>query len=256
MYFEKLPSQKDVKFPKNHTSSLVGNCMVTLGGFDKKGVIIEDIVILDLSTLIWIKPEVRGEGFKNGIAFHSATLVVLEERMIHPNFSLYCLPDVPHTKKIKYEGIYYFGGIDGSKKLSNEIRALRIGRKPIEWQKIAHEGGIAPSERCCCTVNYYENLNVILMFGGMNHKRFFKDLFMFDLENNNWHEIKIFDKIPYERAEHSSFISDHGLIIFGGRNETIFLGSNFFVVNLDIFEKDKKRRIKTDSMSIKLESLK
>ena len=259
-----MHNQKEVKFPKHHTATLVGDYMVTLGGYDKNGIIIQDLIILDLSKFVWIKPENRGEGYKNGIAFHSSTLVVLSDRIIHPAFGLYNLPDVPHTKKIKIEGIYYFGGIDGNKKLNNEIRALRIGKKPLEWSKIPHDGGIPPSERCCSTIDHYENLNVIFMFGGMDNKQFFKDLYLFDLENFYWHKVRIYDQLPSERAEHSSFITDQGLIIFGGRNETMFLGSDFYIINLDIWEKDKKRKglsfaerkIKFDQTINKFESLK
>lgn len=217
--------------------------MITLGGFDNDSdEIIDELWILDLNNITWNKPEIKGEGFKKGIANHSSTIIISKERLFHPNLNINHFPDVPHTKKIKYEGIYYFGGIDGDKKMTNEIKVLRLGKKPLEWHNIQHLGGTPPRVRCGSTINYYDNLNVIFMFGGMNYEEFFNDLFMFDLENHYWYKVAIFDAIPLKRADHISFISDNGLILFGGRNETMFLGSEFYVINLDIFEKSRKKK--------------
>jgi hypothetical protein len=217
--------------------------MITLGGYDNDtGDIKEEVNILDLTNLNWSKPEVKGEGFRKGITNHCSTSIISKERLYHPNFNVYHFHDVPHSKRIKYEGIYYFGGVDRNRHLTNEIKVLRLGKKPLEWHTIPHQGGSPPSERFGSSINYYDNLNVILMFGGMNFDEFFNDLFMFDLENYHWYKVKIFDQSPLRRAEHVSFISDYGLILFGGRNETMYLGSELYVINLDIFEKNKKKK--------------
>ena len=53
----------------------------------------------------------------------------------------------------------------------------------------------------------------------------------------------IFDRSPNETAEHSSCIYGSNLLIFGGINDDKYLGSDIYVINLDIWEKRKRRAV-------------
>ena len=72
---------------------------------------------------------------------------------------------------------------------------------------------------------------------------FYNDLHVFDLETCSWSKVAIFDKIPVERGEHSSIIYGNKLFIYGGINMDKYLGSEFYIINLDIWEKKRKKYV-------------
>ena len=109
--------------------------------------------------------------------------------------------------------------------------------------------GKTPAPRTNATLNFYEDLQVLILFGGkndLNNGVFYNDFHVFDLENFSWSRVIIYDKIPCERAEHSSVIFANKLYIFGGINMNKYMGSDFYVINLDLWEKKRKKYLKSE----------
>jgi len=202
------------------------------GGIDDYDNILHDSWLLDLNNLRWIKIEIKGP--KISLAFHSSALAYFSDKRHHNAFSFFKVidPSLAKCRKFKNEGIYFFGGIDDENKHRNDIKLLKIGKKVAEWYFPRTEGQ-APCGRTSCSLNYYEELNVLILHGGKSeYQEFLSDTYILDLENYIWNKITIFDSIPIARAEHSAIISNYKLIIFGGINSSNFIGSDTYIINL------------------------
>ena len=126
-----------------------------------------------------------------------------------------------------------FGGLDINRKANNELRFVKIGKKPVDILLVKQKGSV-PTPRTSSSLNYYETLNVLILFGGKNEKleKVYNDLYVFDLDLFVWVRVNLFDQVPGERAEHSAVVYKDKYIIFGGININNYLGSDFNFVNL------------------------
>ena len=125
--------------------------------------------------------------------------------------------------------------MDENRLMSNEIKYLKLGKKPLEWI-IPKTEGIKPAARICATMKFYEELSIIVIYGGCDKDRtkFFNDLFILDLDRFKWTRIKLFNSVPSERSEHCSILLKNKLIIFGGINANRYVGSELFIINFGI----------------------
>ena len=218
--------------------------MFIFGGIDdRENKFLSDFWILDLDKFRWLPLETRGN-LPPPLAYHCSTLVLSNEKKTNPNINIYKLPEALYKvtpSKFKNEGIYIFGGMDDEGKLRDELRMLKIGKRPLEW-RIVNTNGNIPEGRLFASINFYEDLNVLFLLGGKTQNdEFSSTLFLLDLETFCWSKVLIFDRSPHERAEHSSCIYGSSLIIFGGINSEKYIGSDIYVINLDIWEKKRRR---------------
>ncbi len=78
-------------------------------------------------------------------------------------------------KRIKEEGIYLFGGRLKNGKASNKLYVLKIGSKPLKW--ISPEtAGTPPIARYSHSMNYYHELNILIIYGGRNDNLKYKPI--------------------------------------------------------------------------------
>ena len=228
--------------------------MLVYGGIDEYGNILSDIYILEFSpTLTWFKVDIKSK--PSALAHHCSALVLSAEKKNHPSFDIYRYPDLPQsrvsTSKIQVEGLYVFGGMDNERKYRNDLKVLRLGKRPLDFVHLKTTG-TPPSPRVNATLNFYEELHLLILFGGKNEthsKLFYNDLHVFDLETCSWSKVTIFDKIPVERGEHSTVIYGNKMYIYGGINMDKYLGSEFYIINLDIWEK-KRKKYKSNQMDL------
>lgn len=245
-------NKNEVKWRKNHIAESIGHHMFIYGGKDEDGNILNDFWLLEFVKLRWIKIEPKGSRFP-GMAYHSSALVISQEKKDHISFSIFKQPDIPifqlKNKKILFEGIYLFGGIDESGKYLNDVYVIRICKKPLE-KIILNITGVSPAPRSHASLNFYEDLNVLILHGGRNDKFkkgvCYNDFWILDLELLQWSKVSTYDGISKNaveaRADHCAVVNHNSLIIFGGSNENNFLGSELLLVNLD-FSDTKNRKI-------------
>lgn len=109
---------------------------------------------------------------------------------------------------------------------------MKIGRRPLEWICPEVEGE-CPVGLINATLNYYEPLNILILFGGKcKNQEYHNHIYILDLENFKWIKLKNFDSKPKERSEHVSLTTNTEFITFGGINQSYYLGSDLFVYNL------------------------
>jgi hypothetical protein len=153
---------------------------------------------------------------------------------------------------LKVEGLYIFGGMNGERVLNNDVRVLKFAKKQLEWTLLSIEGK-PPEPRVSACMNFFEELNIIIINGGKNDFKsiYMNDIFVLDLEHHLWIKVGVIENLPMERAEHCSCVYKNKLYIFGGIKEKKFLGSDLYVLNIgifrykkDVFDKKKLKELK------------
>ena len=227
-----------------HISEMIGQYMFIYGGGDEKGNIIADPWALDLDRMRWEPAKFNTEILPKR-KFHCSCQVFPPQKKYHEKFTLfkvYTESGLFNSTKILVEGIYMFGGIDDNFKCSNDVLIVKRGR-PLQLFKAITKGK-APVARCESSMDFFEKLDVVIIYGGKNEHSssgpFFNDMYFLDVETLNWINIELnYNKNFYPRGEHCSCIVDNELIIFGGENEKFFLKSDLLICNLDIGESSK-----------------
>jgi len=233
-----------VTWRSHHISEMIGQYMFIYGGEDEKGNILAEPWALDLDRMRWEPAKFNSETLPKR-KFHCSCQVFPPQKKYHEKFTLfkvYIGTGLFNSTKILVEGIYMFGGIDDNFKCSNDVLIVKRG-KPLQLFKAITKGK-PPVERCECTMDFFEKLDVVIIYGGKNERSssgpFFNDMYFLDVETLNWINIELnYNKHFYPRGEHCSCIVDNELIIFGGENEKFFLKSDLLICNLDIGESSK-----------------
>lgn len=224
--------------------------MYVFGGITEKNTFMNDSMIFDLNNFRWTRLQTKGDR-PTPRAFMNACLVVIPERLIIDSLCVYKLPEISlknDAKKIKYEGVYIFGGVTEDNICSNEIYCLKIGKKPVTWIKLETKGYIPP--RYGCSMNLHNNW--LIIHGGKNDKSenfYFSDTYLFDIMTFTWFEITISGSKPLSRHFHSAVVHGSNLIIFGGMDDVYFHSSQLYVINLN-FSDRKTGRIQYDDETL------
>ena len=227
-----------------HIAEILGQYMFIYGGGDEKGNILADPWALDLERMRWEQAKFNSEILPKR-KFHCSCQVFPPQKKYHPKFSLfkvYSEPGLFNNTKILVEGIYIFGGLDENLKCTNDILIIKRGR-PLQLFKAITKGK-APVPRCESTMNFFEKLNVVIIYGGKNeyskYGPYFNDMYFLDVETLNWVKIELnINESFYPRGRHCSCIVENEIIIFGGYNDNFLLKTDLLIGNLDIGESTK-----------------
>ena len=227
-----------------HIAEILGQYMFIYGGGDDKGNIIADPWALDLERMKWEQAKFNTESLPKR-KYHCSCQVFPPQKKYHTKFSLfkvYSEPGLFNSTKILVEGIYIFGGIDENLKCSNDILIIKRGR-PLQLYKAIIKGK-PPIARCESTMNFYEKLNVVIIYGGKNeyskYGPYFNDMYFLDAETLTWIKIELnLNESFYPRGRHCSCVVGDEIIIFGGNNDNFLLKTDLLIGNLDIGESTK-----------------
>ena len=106
------------------------------------------------------------------------------------------------------------------------------------WMKIQPKGK-HPPQRYMHTMNYWAELDWLVLFGGrsehleFNQKQFwFNDLWIYQIHQSQWIEIEFPAIIPDARHWHVSCINGTKILIFGGINSKGLWNPNTFIIEL------------------------
>jgi len=246
IFTEKSKSIYEIPYRKNHIAHAIGPLMFIHGGILENGKITNEVALLEFGNLKWNRIEFRGKS--PFLAFHTSDVVLENAKNNIKNFHIYkpiVANDSKNNYKIKHEGIFIFGGIDEENNHKNDLYILKIGRKPLEWYNPKIKG-LGPAPRIYAKMNFYEDLNILILHGGRNDtlkKSIFNDIWVFDLENFFWINASTNPYTPKDRTEHGSFIFDNKLLILGGVNIRKFNSMDFYIVNLDVFRNKQREDI-------------
>ena len=279
-------SSNVLKPRKNHIAEVLGNQMIIHGGVDESGNILGDVYSFNFETCKFVPIYlsdfyVLNSGYNNNAnntylnnvnnsnsperAWHSSAMVAPYDLKFNNKNFLYNYEN--HKRKYNYQpGLYIFGGKITDELISNDLFLLSLGRKPCEWQIITSNGGKTPCPRYMCTMNFYEDANILIVHGGRTSNKFYynynsnntkeyclNDTYIFNLYKNEWSLVYInffYDKLKvFNRFGHNSMVYKDRLIIFGGTNDENILGFSFFVINFNrnkIFDFEEYATIKKE----------
>ena len=265
-----LISLDGFKKRKNHIALTIGQQMFIQGGISEEGELLNDCYLLNFNPLKWLYVEYTIFGYnkdskimdysqmkkneqkkydllldKISLAYHSACLVVPLSIQNDKKFNIYKFPEQnginkrTNNTRIREKGIYIFGGKSKYSEQNNNLRVIKIGRKPLEFITLKCEGK-PPLPRYSTSINYFEDGNFIVIHGGKfddlyKNESSLNDTYLLELYRLEWLRIDFGEdnNNVFRRFNHCSIISGKNLIIFGGMNENNYIGTQLFVVNLD-----------------------
>ena len=243
--FYKPNIQNEPQDRRDHVALYINDHMLIHGGVNANNEILSDCHLLSLQNLKWSEALIEQYTPRPKVYGHTCCLVIPFKLLNHKNFNIYKFPDIEtsnnHLEKIKKKGIYIFGG-KTKDDTTNDLWILTIGQKPFSWIKPITNGK-PPSPRCFHSMDFYEKANYLIIHGGRNDAlsstSALNDTFILDLENMEWMKIELYSNIKdfkvISRYGHKSTIFSNKLIIFGGMNNSNYIGSTLFIVNLDFY---------------------
>ena len=230
--------------------------------------ILGDFMALDLITMKWMKMNNIVFKKKNSKklfrfkslprVYHSSCLVLSSEHIekgmkinmfkndTDDNNNIFLKSQIETKTKfdIRYEGIYIFGGLDGTFKETNTLYILHCFRNPLVLFEPKIKG-LPPTPRQMATMNLNNILNYIIIYGGKNINQVFGDIFILDIMNFQWIGVQLFGTdIKTKISGHCAGIINNKLYVFGGSNEDDkYTSAKLLSIELDLMRNKKLTRI-------------
>ena len=230
--------------------------------------ILGDFMALDLISLKWMK--INNIVFKKKNSkklfrfkslprvYHSSCLVLSSEHTEKAmkinmfkndndeNNNIFLKSQIETKTKfdIRYEGIYIFGGLDGTFKETNTLYILHCFRNPLVLFEPKIKGA-PPTPRQMATMNLNNILNYIIIYGGKSINQVFGDIFILDIMNFQWIGVQLFGTdIKTKISGHCAGIINNKLYVFGGSNEdNKYTSAKLLSIELDLMRNKKLTRI-------------
>ena len=168
---------------------------------------------------------------------HTAVLVVPPQKH-HDENNLFKVAEqknkLVYWKDTKKAGIYLFGGEKTNSQLSSDLYFVEIGVLPMVAILLKPKGDV-PAPRTGCSLDFSENLNCLIVSGGMTGVELEKNNFyLFNLETFSWKRFKVVEENLLNFYNHSSVVMNNKLVIFGGISDALFSGNNLIAVALSM----------------------
>ena len=240
-YFPTIHKKKNIKLRKGHICIGTNSCFLIQGGIDLRTNEIDNTAfIYNIPGNFWHKLEIIGIELPK-LVYHCASMVNNYKNESIGSYTFYYPPKDLQQSKIKkviYDGVYIFGGINDKKNFVNELYIIKIGQKPcVGIRPKIH--GIPPEPRINAKMVFIEEYSFLIIHGGTKANQYFcDDLVVLNLENLNWlrpikTEEKSFGTLT-ARSEHQMFFCHDKLYIFGGIGNESLLSMNFETVDFGV----------------------
>ena len=241
-YYPKIPIKRKINQRIGHICVETNQTFLIQGGMDARNHSIENTAFFyNILGNYWQRLECRGHPLPYRI-YHCAVMVNYYAKASTAPYSFYFPPDdfqEGQVRKIKYEGVYIFGGINEKKNYTNDLFIIQIGHRPCVNVKPKIEGP-PPEPRIKAKMVFLDNYYLIIIHGGVKiNQHFCNDINILNLENFNWIKPIISDKDNegkkiIERIEHQAFFHEDKLYIFGGLGEESILSMNFEIIEFSV----------------------
>ncbi|KAK7269433.1 hypothetical protein RIF29_22159 [Crotalaria pallida] len=173
---------------ESHTATLVGDERLVIFGGSGEGDAnyLNDLHILDLRTMRWTSPELKGD-----------------------------LP-VPRDSHITLaigNKLVVYGG-DCGDKYHGDVNMLDMDS--MTWSRLKIQGSSPGVRAGHAAVNIGTKVYII---GGVGDKRYYNDIWVFDTSNCSWTQLDIKGQQPQGRFSHTAVVADKDIAIYGGCGE-------------------------------------
>ena len=241
-YYPKISKKRKINQRKGHIMIGTNQTFLIQGGIDLRTSTLENSAyIYNIIDNYWERLDYRGKPLPYR-AYHCCTMVSSYMNHTLSAYTFYSLPDDISDEvksKIRYEGIYIFGGINEKKMYCNDLFILKTGNRPCINIK-PKISGKPPEPRIHAKMLFIENYFFVIIHGGIKINQTFCDnIAVLNLENYNWIKPIIDDEGGTEkrligRTKHEIFFNNDKLYILGGLGDDNMLPLNFEIVQFEV----------------------
>ena len=223
---------------RNHASCLfAGKFLFIHGGVNSNGRYLKDLMYLNLETSKWSICSCEED--LDAVAFHSMIAVYridIHANDIYKAFDLDYKTKINTFNKIKEEGIYVFGGMNDHQIVFNRLKILKLGCYPLKWIEPETKG--EPPLPCYLhSMNFYQDLNIIIIYGGRNDSNhdepILSDVCVLNVFNLCWSKVSLFGLGNVPKCSHASTIVGSKLVVFGGYTLQEYIPSDVYILELN-----------------------
>ncbi|XP_024019116.1 acyl-CoA-binding domain-containing protein 4 [Morus notabilis] len=173
---------------ESHTATLVSEeKLVIFGGSGEgEGNYLNDLHILDLKTMTWTSPEVKGD---------------------------IPIPRDSHNAVAIGNKLFVYGG-DCGDRYNGDVDMLDINT--LTWSRLSVQGSSPGVRAGHAAVNIGTKVYVI---GGVGDKHYYNDVWILDVSTCSWMQLDIRGQQPQGRFSHTAIVTDLDIAIYGGCGE-------------------------------------
>ncbi|XP_020213093.1 acyl-CoA-binding domain-containing protein 4 isoform X1 [Cajanus cajan] len=173
---------------ESHTATLVGDERIVIFGGSGEGHAnyLNDLHILDLRTMSWTSPELKGD---------------------------LPVPRDSHSTLAIGDKLIVYGGDSGDQYHGN-VHMLDMAT--MTWSRLTIQGSPPGVRAGHAAVNIGTKVYII---GGVGDKRYYNDVWIFDICNFSWTQLDIPFQQPQGRFSHTAVVAGIDIVIYGGCGE-------------------------------------
>ncbi|KAI4301699.1 hypothetical protein L6164_034950 [Bauhinia variegata] len=173
---------------ESHTATLVGNEKLVIFGGSGEGNAnyLNDLHILDLRTMRWSSPEVKGD---------------------------FPVPRDSHSTLAIGNKLFVYGG-DSGDQYHGYVNMLDMDT--MTWSRLTVQGSSPGVRAGHAAVSVGTKMYII---GGVGDKRYYSDVWIFDVCNCSWNRLDICSQQPQGRFSHTAVVAEMDIAIYGGCGE-------------------------------------
>ncbi|KAJ7973263.1 BTB-kelch protein [Quillaja saponaria] len=173
---------------ESHTATLVGDERLVIFGGSGEGDAnyLNDLHILDLQTMRWTSPEVKGD---------------------------MPVPRDSHSTVAVGNKLFVYGGDSGDHYHGN---ADMLDMETMTWTRLTVQGSSPGVRAGHAAVTIGTKVYVI---GGVGDKHYYNDVWILDVSICSWTQLNICGQQPQGQFSHTAVIADSDIVIYGGCGE-------------------------------------
>ncbi|OMP09375.1 Kelch-type beta propeller [Corchorus olitorius] len=173
---------------ESHTATLVGEDKVVIFGGSGEGVAnyLNDLHVLDLRTMRWTSPQVRGH---------------------------IPVPRDSHSAVAIGNKLVVYGG-DCGDRYHGDVDIFDMDT--LTWSRLAVQGSLPGVRAGHAAVNIGTKVFII---GGVGDKHYYNDVWILDVNACSWAQLDICGQQPQGRFSHTAVFTDSDIAIYGGCGE-------------------------------------
>ncbi|BAT95130.1 hypothetical protein VIGAN_08179500 [Vigna angularis var. angularis] len=173
---------------ESHTATLVGDERVVIfgGSGEGDGNYLNDLHVLDLRTMRWTSPQVKGD---------------------------LPVPRDSHSTLAIGNRLFVYGG-DCGDQYQGDVNVLDMDT--MTWSRLKIQGSSPGVRAGHAAVSIGTKVYII---GGVGDKRYYNDIWVFDICTCSWAQLDFRGQPPQGRFSHTAVVADMDIAIYGGCGE-------------------------------------